>query len=69
MRMNNRHAGVSALMAMLMLAGCSNVNQFLGREESIDYKSTTPRGDPLSIPPDLTQASNDPRYRAPTSGS
>lgn len=67
--MNNRHAGVSALMAMLMLAGCSNVNQFLGREESIDYKSTAPRGDPLSIPPDLTQASSDPRYRAPTSGS
>lgn len=67
--MNNRHAGVSALMAMLMLAGCSNVNQFLGREESIDYKSTAPRGEPLSIPPDLTQAANDPRYRAPSSGS
>ncbi len=67
--MNTRHAGVSALMAMLMLAGCSSVNQFMGREESIDYKSTAPRRDPLSIPPDLTQAANDPRYRANTAGT
>ncbi|ETH84215.1 NlpB/DapX lipoprotein domain protein [Bordetella pertussis STO1-CHOC-0017] len=51
-----------------VLAGCSDVNQLLGNEESVDYKSTR-RGDPLSIPPDLTQANNDPRYKAPASGT
>src|SRR5690606_4669264 len=68
MRMNQRHAAASALMALALLAGCSEVNQLLGNDESIDYQSTR-RGEPLSIPPDLTQASADPRYRAPTSGS
>lgn len=66
--MNKRHAGASALMALALLAGCSDVNQLLGNEESVDYKSTR-RGDPLSIPPDLTQANNDPRYKAPASGT
>ncbi|WP_407847262.1 outer membrane protein assembly factor BamC [Bordetella petrii] len=68
MRMNQRHAAASALMALTLLAGCSEVNELLGNEDSVDYKSTR-RGDPLSIPPDLTQASSDPRYRAPASGS
>ncbi|WP_313622775.1 outer membrane protein assembly factor BamC [Achromobacter sp.] len=68
--MNKRHAGLSALMSLVLLAGCSEVNQFLGNEESVDYKSAvTQRGEPLSIPPDLTQANSDPRYRAPASGS
>lgn len=68
--MNKRHAGLSALMSLVLLAGCSEVNQFLGNEESVNYKSAvTQRGEPLSIPPDLTQAASDPRYRAPTSGS
>ncbi|RBL80980.1 hypothetical protein DDE05_47685 [Streptomyces cavourensis] len=70
MRMNKRHAGLSALMSLVLLAGCSEVNQFLGNEESVNYKSAvTQRGEPLSIPPDLTQAASDPRYRAPASGS
>jgi len=51
--MNQRHAAASALMALALLAGCSDVNEFLGGEESIDYKSTK-RGEPLSIPPDLS---------------
>lgn len=68
--MNKRHAGLSALMSLVLLAGCSEVNQFLGNDESVDYKSAvTQRGEPLSIPPDLTQANSDPRYRAPASGS
>src|SRR3546814_4786293 len=68
MRMNQRHAAASALMALALLAGCSDVNELLGNDESVDYKSTR-KGEPLSIPPDLTQASSDPRYRAPASGS
>jgi len=68
--MNKRHAGLSALMSLVLLAGCSEVNQFLGNEESVNYKSAvTQRGEPLSIPPDLTQPASDPRYRAPASGS
>ncbi|WP_459615021.1 outer membrane protein assembly factor BamC [Bordetella sp. 2513F-2] len=66
--MNKRHAGLSAVIALTLLSGCSQVNDFLGNEDSIDYKSTR-RGEPLSIPPDLTQAASDPRYRAPASGT
>jgi outer membrane protein assembly factor BamC len=63
--MNKRHAGFSALLALALLAGCSDVNQILGKEEPIDYKSSVAQQhtDPLSIPPDLTQAANDPRYK------
>ncbi|MGE8547248.1 outer membrane protein assembly factor BamC [Alcaligenes sp. WGS1538] len=51
-------------LSLLVLSGCSSVDQILGKEESIDYKSTV-AGDPLSIPPDLTQANRDAHYRAP----
>lgn len=61
--MNKRYAGLSALVALALLAGCSDINEFIGNEESVDYQSAR-RGDPLSIPPDLTQAANDPRYKA-----
>lgn len=66
--MNTRHAGISALMALMLLSGCNDINQLMGNDESIDYKSTR-RGEPLSIPPDLTQANADPRYKAPASGT
>jgi outer membrane protein assembly factor BamC len=66
--MNKRHAGFSALLVAVLLAGCSQVNEFLGNDESINYKSTQ-RVEPLSIPPDLTQAASDPRYKAPVSGA
>ncbi|UOD51146.1 outer membrane protein assembly factor BamC [Orrella daihaiensis] len=56
-----------ALVAM-GLSACSTVRETLSGENSIDYKSAQ-RVDPLSIPPDLTQAAADPRYRAPASGS
>jgi len=36
----------------------------MGQGESVNYKSTV-AGDPLSIPPDLTQANRDAHYRAP----
>lgn len=60
---SKRCAGL-ALVGALGLSGCASVNQALGLEESVNYKSTV-RGDPLTIPPDLTQANADARYRAP----
>jgi|SRR5690625_1449632 len=47
-----------------VLTGCSTIDELVGSEESVDYKSTV-RGDPLSIPPDLTQAHVSAQYRAP----
>jgi len=51
-------------LSAVLLTGCSTINQALGLEEQVDYKSTV-SGDPLTIPPDLTQANQDARYRAP----
>ncbi len=56
------------LAALLTLQGCSGIREALSGDDSVDYKSVV-RTDPLSIPPDLTQAANDPRYRAPASGT
>src|SRR5690606_19375957 len=63
-RMNKRCAGLTVGLSMLLLSGCSALNQALGTEEAVNYKSTV-AGDPLSIPPDLTQANRDARFRAP----
>jgi len=60
---------LSALMTLILLAGCSEIKQFTGQEESVDYKSAKPVGNTLSIPPDLTQAASDPRYKAPVTGA
>ncbi|CAM5198386.1 Outer membrane protein assembly factor BamC OS=Castellaniella defragrans OX=75697 GN=HNR28_002924 PE=4 SV=1 [Castellaniella defragrans] len=62
-RITATRAGL-ALMSLLIVSGCSTVNQLTGAQESIDYKSTV-TGDPLVIPPDLTQANGDTHYRAP----
>jgi outer membrane protein assembly factor BamC len=56
------------LSSVLVLQGCAGFRNMLNGDDSVDYKSVV-RTDPLSIPPDLTQASSDPRYRAPASGS
>jgi outer membrane protein assembly factor BamC len=62
--MNKRCAVFAAGVSMALLSGCSSLNDFMGREDSVDYKSTV-AGDPLSIPPDLTQANRDARFKAP----
>jgi outer membrane protein assembly factor BamC len=62
--MTKRYAGLALGLGALLLSGCSTINQAIGREEAVDYKSTV-AGDPLSIPPDLTQANQDAHYRAP----
>ncbi len=59
---------VSAMAAILILSGCSSIRNMLSNEDSVDYKSVV-RTDPLSIPPDMTQAASDPRFRAPDSGT
>lgn len=59
---------LTIVVTVISLSACSSVRETLSGENSIDYKSAQ-RVDPLSIPPDLTQAAADPRYRAPASGS
>ncbi|UHL65609.1 outer membrane protein assembly factor BamC [Paralcaligenes sp. KSB-10] len=62
--MNKRYAGLTIGVGLLLLSGCSQLKELTGREESVNYKSTV-AGDPLSIPPDLTQANQDAHYKAP----
>ena len=54
----------AAGLSVTLLSGCSALNQFMDKEESVNYKSTV-TGDPLSIPPDLTQANANVRFKAP----
>lgn len=56
------------MSVVLVLQGCSGFRSMLNGDNSVDYKSVV-QTDPLSIPPDLTQAASDPRYRAPASGT
>lgn len=63
-RMKKHYAGMAVGLGVLLVSGCSTINQLTGGEEAVDYKSTV-RGEPLSIPPDLTQANQDARYQAP----
>lgn len=64
MHMKKRWAGLAVGLGLLSLAGCTQLNQLMGNEESVNYKSTV-AGDPLSIPPDLTQANQDAHFKAP----
>lgn len=63
-RVAQRYLGLVLGLGALTLTGCSTWDQLVGREESVDYKSTV-RGDPLSIPPDLTQVNQGAHYKAP----
>ena len=64
MRLNKRFSALTLGVGVVLLSGCSQLNQIMGSEDSVKYRSTV-AGDPLSIPPDLTQANQDARYRAP----
>jgi outer membrane protein assembly factor BamC len=59
---------VSALTVVMVLSGCSSMRNLLSGDDAVDYKSVK-RADPLSIPPDMTQAASDPRFRSPDSGT
>jgi outer membrane protein assembly factor BamC len=52
------------LAGLLSLSACSSLGELTGSTESVEYKSTV-TGDPLSIPPDLTQANQNTHYTAP----
>ncbi len=56
-----------SLTVLLALAGCSSFNQLLGREEAIDYQSSSPVTGGLAVPPDLTQVANNPQFQIPGS--
>lgn len=53
------------VLALVALAGCSTVNQFLGKEDAIDYKSARASRPSLAVPPDLTQVPANSRYQVP----
>lgn len=55
---------LTSLVLVSLLAGCSSLGQLTGQTESVEYKSTV-TGDPLVIPPDLTQANDNTHYKAP----
>ena len=57
-------ATAALLMATLLLASCSSVNDLL-QGDKIDYKSSGKAGPSLDVPPDLTQLSRDTRYVVP----
>lgn len=59
----NLYTGI-ALASLFTLSACSTFNEMTGAKESVEYKSVV-SGDPLSIPPDLTQANQNTRYVAP----
>jgi outer membrane protein assembly factor BamC len=59
---------VVALSALIFVSGCAQMRSVLEGDNSVDYKSVV-MTDPLSIPPDMTQAASDPRYRAPAGGT
>lgn len=63
MRLKKRATAVVVGLSLLALSGCS-LNKFMSNQESVNYKSTV-AGEPLTIPPDLTQADSNPHYRAP----
>jgi outer membrane protein assembly factor BamC len=68
---NVRHVvlkGVLLVTSVAFLGACTSLRETISGQNAIDYQSAV-RTDPLSIPPDLTQAAADPRYRAPATGS
>ena len=54
-----------AVVALVGLQGCNSLRDSFSGDDAINYRSVV-RADPLSIPPDLTQAAGDPRYKAPS---
>ena len=58
----HRLARVLAPAALLAVAGCSSVDNFLSGDK-IDYRTQSGKVAPLDVPPDLTQLARDSRYQ------
>lgn len=66
MRKQKLRIATLAALSSLALSGCSQLNQWVSQEESVDYRSVSPgSGNTLAIPPDLTQVGGNAPYRAP----
>jgi outer membrane protein assembly factor BamC len=63
----SRHAALILSCAGLF-AGCSTVSDIV-TPAKVDYRTATVKQQPLDVPPDLTQLSNDPRYQPAAGGS
>jgi len=50
-----------AILTLAALSACAQFNEWM-EGESVDYRSTV-RGEPLTVPPDLTQVNRDAQYR------
>jgi outer membrane protein assembly factor BamC len=57
-------SGISALIGLALLAGCSSLGNF-AEGTRVDYKSSGAKGPSLDVPPDLTQLSKESRYVVP----
>jgi outer membrane protein assembly factor BamC len=57
-------ATACALVAMVLLAGCSTLSNVM-QGDKIDYKSSGKSGPSLDVPPDLSQLTRDTRYMVP----
>lgn len=60
MRMMSVKRIASVLLVGFSLSACDTVNELM-ESEQVDYKSTV-RGDPLTLPPDLSSVQINPRY-------
>lgn len=54
-----------SVVVVVALAGCSSLNQLVGTEDSIDYRSSSPVRGGLAVPPDLTQVQPNQRFQVP----
>ncbi|TSH88882.1 outer membrane protein assembly factor BamC [Verticiella sediminum] len=63
--MNRELRIAGAVVTLAALSGCNAFNQFLGKEDAIDYQSATPQRASLSVPPDLTQVPASSHYQVP----
>ena len=57
-------AGITALLAISLLAGCSSLRDTMDGER-VDYKTSGAKAPSLDVPPDLTQLSRESRYVVP----
>jgi len=53
---------IVALAAVVALAGCSSIENFLSGDK-VDYRSSARKTTPLEVPPDLTQLQREGRYQ------